>query len=196
MPLPKKPADWSNDPPEMVRGRKGYWLTGFGTGPDTIMGVIWGGALLAVAATDGTCHPFEGLSSGADGSSCVPHGDWNESFFSASGGAACIGQNLLGQSYYKHDASNADCASAFAAYASTDSLPRTFPDKAASRSAILPHHCVSHARVHMVSSPLSSSSVGVLITPKQFWSRRSSQMAFPVCVRLKRTFAHAGSSAS
>jgi len=112
----KKPANWDNDPPEVKRERKGYWMTGFGTGPDTTMGVLWGAALVVVASTDGTCHPFEGRSSGADAQSCVNHGLWNESFFNASGGTACIGTNILGQEMYKHDASNPACAAAFAAY--------------------------------------------------------------------------------
>ena len=39
---PRKPADWTKDSPELKRERSGYWLTGLGTGPDTVCFVLCG----------------------------------------------------------------------------------------------------------------------------------------------------------
>ena len=112
-----EPPEMAADAPEVRRERKGYWLTGFATGPDTTMGVLWGAALLLVAAKDGTCHQFNGRSSGADGASCVPTADWNNSFFRDVGGLACLSTNVLGDPVYNHDASVPACAAAFSACA-------------------------------------------------------------------------------
>ena len=112
----KEPADWDNDPPEMKKERKGYWLTGFATGPDTTMGVLWGSALVAVAAKDAVCAPWNGVSSGADGSACTATSDWNQSLWEAVNGSFCETTNVFGELIYSSDPSLPGCAGAFASY--------------------------------------------------------------------------------
>jgi len=112
----REPADWSKDSPETLRERRGYWMTGFGTGPDTTMAVLWGSALVLVASQDGVCAPFNGMSSGSDGAACVATGDWNSSAFELAGGSACLGVGILGEDTYLPDPSLAGCLAAFEAY--------------------------------------------------------------------------------
>ena len=111
-----EPADWSGDDPALKRERKGYWFTGFGTGPDTTMGALWGTALIVIASRDATCHPFGGNGSGADGQKCVNSDLWNETFFRDVGGYDCLSTNLLGDRMYAHNEGSSACMNAFAAY--------------------------------------------------------------------------------
>ena len=106
------------DPPEVKRERKGYWWSGYASGPDTTMGVLWGTALVLVASKDATCHDFNGMGSGADGLSCSATTTWNETFFEEVGGVACIGKDLFNDDYYQHDRTNPNCSNAFATYRS------------------------------------------------------------------------------
>ena len=108
--------DDSKDDEATKKERKGYRYTGFGTGPDTTMGVLWGSVLILVASRDATCHPHNGRSSGMDGQSCTATDFWNETFFHEVGGDACLGSNILGDSIYMHDDSSAPCMAAFASY--------------------------------------------------------------------------------
>jgi MFS-type transporter involved in bile tolerance (Atg22 family) len=93
-----------------------YWQTGFGTGPDTTMAVLWGASLVLVAATDGSCHAYNGLSSGADGQMCVPTNGWNNTFFEQVGGRQCLSKSILGDPMYTPDPSLPGCLAAFSAY--------------------------------------------------------------------------------
>ena len=118
------PADWSKDTPEVARERKGYWLTGIATGPDTVMGFFFGSALLVIAAGDAKCYEFNGVSSGADGQACshVALAEdegrpiWNDTFFREVGGEACLGSNLFGDPVFVHENGDPACAAAFAAF--------------------------------------------------------------------------------
>lgn len=114
----KAPADWSNDDETVKKERKGYALSGWATGPDTVMSALWSAGLFYSAGLDATCWTSaDGYPSGADGAACVAHGNWNQSLFNSVGGhAACSSSDLLGAHLYVHDSKSADCASAFAAY--------------------------------------------------------------------------------
>ena len=102
----------------MRRERSGYWMSGFTTGPDTIMGILWSAGFIYSASLDATCHPTNnGLSSGADGQKCSPNANWNQSLFESVDGATCIGpQGVFGTTRYWHDPSLTGCAEAFTAY--------------------------------------------------------------------------------
>jgi len=120
-------ADWSNDDAATKRERKAYWFTGFGTGPDTIMGVLWGAAFLGASARDGTCHPntaptspYTGTS-GADNQLCSAASTWNETHFNLLGGDACLKADSFGAFSYQPDPSLTGCQAVFDAYrAQTD----------------------------------------------------------------------------
>ena len=98
------------------RMRKGYWLTGFGTGPDTVMLAIWSIGMLNTAATDSVCNTFNGYSSGADGSSCTADDAWNDTLWKEGGGTSCVQTLLFGDEKYVHDTSLAGCSGALVAY--------------------------------------------------------------------------------
>lgn len=96
-------------------------MTGFGTGPDTTMAILWGSSLLLVSAMDGSCHSNNGVSSGADGQMCVPTTDWNNTFFEQVSGRSCLTKSILGEPVYSPDPSLPGCLAAFTAYrASTE----------------------------------------------------------------------------
>ena len=70
--------------------QKGYWLTGFGTGPDTVMLALWSIGMISIASSDSTCSAYSSYSSGADGSLCTTDAAWNETLWQDSGGVACV----------------------------------------------------------------------------------------------------------
>ena len=110
-------ANWEHDDPKVVRERRGYWLTGWATGPDTVLGAVWSVGFLYAVTADAVCGKGPtGLSSGADGSACMLTHLWNQTHFESVGGDACYGSTALGLPRYYHDASKPGCMDAFASY--------------------------------------------------------------------------------
>lgn len=103
--------------PRDERGETGYLLAGFGQGPGNVLTAFWGVAFLALAAIDGTCHPSNGVSSGADGARCTDEDTWDETLWLSLNGTFCReGDDLFGVIRYTHDTAKPGCGAAFTAY--------------------------------------------------------------------------------
>ena len=96
--------------------QKGYWLTGFGTGPDTVMLALWSIGMISIASSDSTCSAYSSYSSGADGSLCTTDAAWNETLWQDSGGVACVQGMAFGGEKYVHNPAKAGCGAALVAY--------------------------------------------------------------------------------
>lgn len=103
--------------PRDERGETGYLLAGFGQGPGNVLTAFWGVAFLALAAIDATCHPSNGVSSGADGARCTDEDTWDETLWLSLNGTFCReGDDLFGVIRYTHDTAKPGCGAAFTAY--------------------------------------------------------------------------------
>eukprot|EP00948_MAST-09A_sp_MAST-9A-sp1_P000243 g243.t1 len=97
--------------------RFGFWFSEWGKGPDAVMPGLWYPVLLTLAALDGTCNSYMGMSSGADNQKCSPDASWNETVWLAFNGSSCGKVNSVsGEFTYTHDTTLAGCSSALSAY--------------------------------------------------------------------------------
>ena len=111
---------------ERQRWRKGYWTSGFATGPDTTMVVLWLTGIMYAAHLDSACRRFDSYSSGADGERCTSDAEWNETLWQSVNGTKCLSQDsFLAVSRYLHDPSLPGCATALADYRASAAAPYT-----------------------------------------------------------------------
>ena len=105
--------------PEDARERKGYYKTGYATGPDTIAFILWTAGCLEVAGRDSICgHSSDGFPSGVSvGTACTPYDKWNQTLWmSVNGGACFVSGTFFSDNKYVYDAAMPGCMDAFQAY--------------------------------------------------------------------------------
>lgn len=99
------------------RARRGYYLSGWATGPDTVLATFWGPALLAIASLDQTCDASS--TTVATANACTPNAQWNATLWAQYGGQACSTSDAFGVAYFSYRPDVPACVTAYNDYSAS-----------------------------------------------------------------------------